>query len=435
MSTAPLHARPRASVWLKRIVISLLVLANVGVFLVYWGLRRIDETVASTVKTVPDAVPALTPTLPDSVDPITFLLVGSDSREGLDSLDGFGSAGGQRSDVVMLVKIHPDESSAQILSIPRDLWVEIPGEGEAKINAAYASGGAPLLIETVRDFTAIDINHYVEIDFAGFQSIVDQIGGVEMTFEHAARDAKSGLAVEAGVQTLDGAQALAYARSRSYQELQGGSWVSVDADDFGRTARQQEVIIAILDRIARPSSLTEAAEIVGSLTEHVSMDAALAESSMVELAFRMRGLRPDAIERATLPGTTGSAGGQSVVFPEEPAASEMLAAFRRGSRLVDEGEDEEAPLSVVVLNGNGVEGSAARWSDILADSGFDVAHVGDVDDGLDHRSTLVTVREGDEEEGERIVLALGFGSVDTGTVPSGTDAVVVLGSDAEGVSG
>jgi LCP family protein required for cell wall assembly len=434
MSDTPPNSRSRLLVWLKRTAIALLVLANLGVFYLYWQLRSIEETVSATAETVTEVVPQLTPTLPGSSEPITFLLAGSDSRENLESTEGFGEAGGQRSDVIMLIKIYPEDGKAQVLSLPRDLWVEIPGHGPSKINAAYALGGATLVIETVKDFTGIGINHYVEVDFVGFQEIVDQLGGVMIDFPYPARDSKSHLDVDAGPQNLGGEQALAFARSRSYQELRESGWVSVDADDFGRTARQQQLILAILDQIRRPSSITEAGAIVGSFTEHVTMDAALADSSMIELAFRMRGLRGSGIETATLPGVTDTISGQSVVLPAEPQATEVIDAFKSGGSMQAALGEDDGPLTIAVLNGNGLSGSAGEWSDVLGAAGFVVGSVDDADRS-DYLETVIRVPLGEEPRGETIADALGFGRVETGVIPTDVDALVILGADAAGNAG
>lgn len=421
-------SRSRVPRWLKRSLVGLLVVANLGVFLVYFQLRTIEQTVDESVRTIPDVGERLTPRAVESSDPVVFLLVGSDSRENLESTDGFGEFEGQRSDVVMLVKIYPEESRAQIVSLPRDLWVEIPGNGSGKINSAFSIGGAPLLVDTVKQFTGIDINHYVEVDLAGFQAIVEQLGGVEIDFEHPARDLKSHLDVPtAGLVTLDGFQALAFARSRTYEELIDGSWQTLDADDFGRTGRQQRLILAIIDAIARPSTLSETGELVRTFSEHVSMDSALADQSLIQLAFQMRGIAGGDIERATLPGHGESQGGQDIVIPTEPEASQMLAAFRTGEPLT--AETTEEPISVVVLNGNGIEGNATLWSDQLADSGFLIDSVADADNP-DYTDTVVLVREGDEPRAESLLEALGFGTVEVGAVPDSADAVVVLGADA-----
>ena len=249
----------------------------------WWQIRTVEQAVLESVETIPDSElrPILTPTPTDGDEPVTFLLIGSDSREGLDSLQNFGPAGGERADVIMLVQIHPDDGTAEMLSIPRDLWVSIPGHGDGKINSAFALGGAALMVETVTAATGIGVNHYAEVDFVGFQAIVDELGGVEIDFPFPARDAKSGLRVDAGRQSLSGSQALAFARSRSYQELQGGSWVSVDANDIGRTRRQQQLLFAIVRGIARPSTLTELGDVVSSFASHVTIDSALAQGSLV----------------------------------------------------------------------------------------------------------------------------------------------------------
>ena len=303
-------------------------------------------------------------------------MIGSDSREGLDDLRFFGSFGGQRADVIMLIQIHPEDGRTQILSIPRDLWVSIPGHGENRINAAYGLGEAPLMVRTVKEVTGLPIHHYVEVDFVGFKAIVDELGGVVIDFPYPARDNKSGLSVSAGRQTLNGAQALAYARSRSYQELRNGRWVSVDANDIGHTQRQQQLIFAILRRLARPSTLTDAGPIVESFAQHLTMDSALAESSLVSLAFSMRGISAEKIEAATLPTRGTVINEMSVLLRQDPEATELLAKFAGGQPLT---AAPAGPARLVVLNGNGVEGSAGSWSEILAGKGFEITKVGDAD--------------------------------------------------------
>lgn len=418
--------RPRRRL-LKRALISLLVLANVGVFFVYWQLRTIENAVVESADTIPDADfdQVLIDTPSDSAEPVTFLVIGSDSREGLDDLTNFGPAGGERADVIILLQIQPDGGTAQMLSIPRDLWVDIPGHGMNKINAAFAFGGAPLMVETVSRETGVDINHYVQVDFVGFQAIVDELGGVPINFPFPARDTKSGLRVEAGTQTLDGREALAYARSRSYQELQNGSWQSVDANDIGRTRRQQQLIFSIIRTVARPSSIPELGNIVESFAQHLTIDARLAQGSMIELAWRMRGVRPDNIAAATLPTYSDSVDGASIERRSEPEAGRMLAAFRAGNSLVENADN----LRITVLNGNGIEGSAGDWSEYLSTLGFDIASVGDAD-RKNFDTTTILVRPEDIQRGASISEALGFGVVEAGTVSPDIDAIVVMGTDA-----
>lgn len=177
-----------------------------------------------------------------------FLLVGSDSREGLseeqqDQL-GTGSVEGQRTDTMMLLYLPPSGRPA-LVSIPRDSYVPIPGNGSNKINAAYAFGGAPLLTETVEQSTGLRVDGYVEVGFGGFVQVIDAVGGVEICPEEAISDADSHLDIEAGCQQVDGTTALGYARMRK-ADARG---------DLGRVERQREVMAAIADKAVSPATV------------------------------------------------------------------------------------------------------------------------------------------------------------------------------------
>ena len=354
---------------------------------------------------------------------LTFLVVGSDSREGIEDLTFFGPAGGERGDVIMLVRLDAASGEARILSVPRDLWVEIPGHGEDKINAAFAYGGPSLMVQTIRENLGIDVNHYVEVDFVGFIEMVNELGGIEMTFAHPARDLKSGLDVEAGPQVLDGEQALAFARSRSYEEHQGERWVSIDASDLGRANRQQQVVRAILSKLKSPASIAEAGEIAGSMAENMTVDGHLAASSIGSLAWDFRGVLTGGIEGQTLPVYGDTVRGASVVRADEPEASATIEGFLTGIMTIDQG-----PLRVQVLNGNGVNGAAGDMSDRLADAGYEIAGIGNADE-RDYSITTVLVPQG-SHAGEEIIGQLGFGVVRYGAVDNGYDAVVIVGADA-----
>jgi len=395
-----------------------LVLANVAVGALIWAIQT-GSSLLSGAETNDEVVAALDPA---SGDHLTFLVVGSDSREGLDDLTHFGPAGGARGDVVMLVRVDSATSEAQMLSIPRDLWVEIPGHGMNKINSAYSFGGPTLMVETIKSNLGVEVNHYVEIDFPGFQALVDEAGGIEIDFPAAARDLKSGLDVPAGTRRLDGEQALAYARSRSYQEMRNGSWISVDANDFGRTARQQVVMRAILSELKSPSTITEAGDIASGMAEHMTIDSKLASASVASLVWDFKGIFTGSIVGATLPGSIATIDGQSVVVADEPEAGNMLANFRAGLPFA------EQPLRVEVLNGNGTAGSAGSLAQTLESLGFRVESIGNAG-STDFTDTTVIVPEG-SEAGARITSALGFGVVQFGSVDNGYDAVVIVGSDA-----
>ena len=152
----------------------------------------------------------------------------------------------------MILRRDPDHGAA-ILSIPRDLWVPIAGRGDSwKINAAF-NGGADQLIQTIQQSLGIPIHHYIEVDFDGFARLVDTVGGIEICV-HLRRPGTSGLDIQPGCQTLNGGMALAFVRSRKYEEWIDGEWVADNKNDFGRMERQQTFLrtaaTAILDELA-----------------------------------------------------------------------------------------------------------------------------------------------------------------------------------------
>lgn len=268
------------------------------------------------------------------LDPVdgqrNILIVGTDSRENLpDDFEGsFGSFAGSRTDVIMLVHFIPGER-AQILSLPRDLKVTIPGHDTNRINAAFVFGGPELLVETIRLNLQVEINNYVEIDFAGFAALVDALGGIEMRFDHPARDKKSGLDVDAGTQLLRGPQALAYARSRSYQELRDGEWKSFGSNDIARTHRQQEVMLALFDQATSKGNALNLPSFAATVAEQMTTDDTLTVGVMVELGRAVLSLDSKDIEAATLPVKIVEEE-RSYVVPIEPDAAAVLDAFRTG---------------------------------------------------------------------------------------------------------
>lgn len=416
MSASPSpRTRSRLPRWLKILTITLLVLANLGVLGFVWAIQTGNTLLSgANVESI------------DSLDPSrggqqVFLVVGSDSRDGLDDLTNFGRAGGARSDVVMLVRVE-GSGSAQMLSIPRDLRVDIPGHGTNKINASYAFGGPSLLVDTIKSNLNVEVNHYVEVDFVGFMAMIDELGGIEMHFPDAARDSKSGLDLPAGTTMLNGSQALAYARSRSYQENRNGSWVSVDANDIGRTQRQQEVMRALMSRLKSPATITEAGDIADALSRHMTIDASLAGASSASLFWDFRGILTGSVAGATLPTRTQSIGGSSYQIAVEPDASTMLANFRAGTAFADQ------PLRVEVLNGNGRAGSAGEMSRTLESHGFEVVSIGNADRNS-YAQTTIIVSPG-SDGGSKITSALGFGVVEFGPVDNRYDAVIIVGLDA-----
>ena len=254
-----------------------------------------------------------------------YLIVGTDSRENLpDDLEGnFGDFAGARADVIILAQVA--NGRRQLLSIPRDLKVDIPGHGTNKINAAYAFGGPDLLVETVASATGIRANHYLEVEFGGFAGIVDALGGIELTFPYPSRDLKSGLDVDAGTQTVDGATALAYARSRSLEEFRAGSWGAQGGGDMARAGRQREVLLEIIGAASSPSGLVRSPWVIGAVGSHLTADSGLTLFKLGRTGWSMRSA--EETDTATLPVNGSNEGGVSYLVRSEPAATAVLDAF------------------------------------------------------------------------------------------------------------
>lgn len=414
-SPAPRKGTRRALVWF-------LVIANVVVFgslgVVWWAANQ----VSSAVSTIPGSDLSLSDVVGGSSAPRTFLLVGSDSREGLDDLTHFGPAGGQRSDVMILMQVLPDKGTVQMLSIPRDLKVTFNGT-TGRINATFARGPGHL-VDAMIEETGLPIHHYLQVEFGGFAGIIDAIGGIEIVFPYPARDRGSGLEVGAGLQRLDGRTALAYARSRKYQELRDGRWVNVDASDIGRTQRQQDVLLAILTQIDRPSSIDGFRRLLSSLGDFVVTDSAFDAEQILQMAWSMRNISGTDVESMTLPVRISTENGVSYVVRVEPAASSVIDAFRAGNPM-----RTDAEARIQVQNGNGRPGSASAVASVLGGAGFDV--VGATDSvRSDYAVTEVIAQAAHLALAQAVVDALGYGEAVVGRTPEGVEVVVIVGADA-----
>ena len=178
-----------------------------------------------------------------------YLLVGSDSREGLTAAQkkeyATGNAAGRRTDSIILVHVPQSGGKPSLVSLPRDSYVPIPGKGSNKINAAFSFGGPNLLVETVEQVTDLHIDGYVEIGFAGFASVVDSVGGVNICVLFRMNDKKAGINLQKGCQVLDGRNALGYVRAR-YSDPRG---------DIGRAERQRQFLSAIMKKALTPSTV------------------------------------------------------------------------------------------------------------------------------------------------------------------------------------
>mgnify|MGYP001824128429 FL=1 len=257
-----------------------------------------------------------------------YLIVGSDSREGLDSDDlamgGAEGVGGQRADTMLILRV--DDTGTSMLSIPRDLWVTLnPSGSEAKINAAY-NDGPPAVIATISDL-GIPIHRYLEVDFASFQGLVEAVGGVTIAVPNPARDKNSGLLIEeAGEVRLSGEQALAYVRSRHYQELIDGTWQEDPRADLGRIERQKTFMAAVLGELTstwNPLELDRAGRAAG---DGLRLDDEMTLLDALKMGWDLRGADYEIVQ---LPVENFRAPDGSSALRLVDGAGEVIARFSR----------------------------------------------------------------------------------------------------------
>ena len=310
--------------------------------------------------------------------------------------------GSQRSDVIMLVHTDPKLQKAIVLSFPRDLWVNIPGMGMDKINAAFSGGlagfGAQRVAKTVEQLTGLKINHVLYVDLAGFQGIVDTLGGVTMCIPTAMTDPLTGLDVKAGCQTLNGYQALAYVRTRHQPcDL---------VPDFARIGRQQQFLRAVLNRLLSPGEIAKAPSLIRPVARNLVADQGFDLADVVYLVKQLEGISTGAVEFRAVPGVGATEGSLDVVLPD-PVAGQIFARIRQGKPLGDLGQNlagtapSEANIVVPVVDHDSA-GTAAKVEQILNDAGFDTSP-GIVDYatyGADVKGSVIAYKAGHQSDAE-----------------------------------
>ena len=325
---SPAIERTRASRSRRVVLVAALCLGSLLVAGVAW-ITYLAHEITTSIGRLPDPFQAI-PTRPaeptpseaagSDAQPVNILLLGSDSRT-LSSDPGEWSYGAQRTDTMMLLHIPGDRSGAYVISFPRDSWVTIPGHGDAKLNAAYSYGGMPLLIQTFEQLTDIRIDHVAVANFESFAKLTDALGGVEITVPEDTYD-RGELSFEAGTHTMNGEEALRYARQR--YGLPGG--------DFDRIKRQQNWMRAIIgeavdrDTLSSPTALTA---LVRSLADSVAVDEGLDLREMTSLALSLRHVDTSSLEFLTIPtkGTGWSPDGlQSIVVVDQDGLADLSQA-------------------------------------------------------------------------------------------------------------
>jgi polyisoprenyl-teichoic acid--peptidoglycan teichoic acid transferase len=441
METAPAEAGRTRRTWPQRLLITFNVLLIVlcltgagGLGYFYYQFGQIPRI---------DLADGTLETEPPPAQPQNFLLVGSDSREfvveGSDDQSSFGDSsftGGQRADTIILVRVDPQSKRAAMVSFPRDLWLPIAPDGHMqRINTAFEDGPGQL-IETIKSNFNIPIHHYAQVDFKGFQGLVDAVGGVTVFLGSPVRDRVSGLyQLATGCVELQGDQALAYVRSRHFQYQENGRWRDDPRGDIGRIERQQDFIRRAL-REALSSGLTNPVHLnrlVNIGLENVQVSKGLDPRDVVNLGKNFRTLSPETLQQYQLPVTNARVGQAAVlkILEQDRAEAEAIFEVFRGTPPAPAEDVQPSAVTVRVQNGSGQAGQAADVTTALQSSQFSVATPGNA-----NRTERTTIRYGAGQEAKAQLLQRYLVSgADLVPYPDlqGVDVVLVTGTDFEGI--
>jgi LCP family protein required for cell wall assembly len=323
---------------------------------------------------------------------LNILLIGSDSRAGSNARFGRGIQGA-RSDTMILLHISPKRNGATLVSFPRDSMVPIircgnDGQGHTgqqeqpgtleRLNETFSSGGAPCTWKTVEFLTGIHIDHFVQIDFTGFQAMVNAVGGVNVCLPTAIQDPKSHLNLTAGRHHVSGAQALAFVRER---HIGLGS-------DLQRIQRQQFFMAALLQAATSSHVLSDPARVLSlanAITHSLSTDSGLAVTTMVQIANSMRGLHAGNVSLVSVPTAPYPPDPQAEV-QWTPASKSLFNSIKFDATLPKAKKAKAAStpaptvdpdqVQVQVLNGDGFPGAGEQAGQILGQRGFNIVGTG-----------------------------------------------------------
>lgn len=258
---------------------------------------------------------------------MNFLITGADNNDCVDPSSPFAgafgdrSAAGERSDTIMIMRVDPTTNQAAVLAFPRDLWVPIHGsDGDNRINTAYVKNNPTKLIATIYDTFRIGIDHFVQVDFCAFKTLVDAVGGVSVPFEYPTRDRHTGLTVPTvGCFNLSGDHALAYVRSRHYEWLnpENSKWTEDGYADLGRVSRQQDFLRRVVAKALSTGVYTPsvARGLINTAQDYVVTDPDLTLEKMLEFAGVIRNLGQNNLRTYQIEAERETRDGNDVMIP------------------------------------------------------------------------------------------------------------------------
>lgn len=315
--------------WLRRTAIGTSVLVVLALLLAaggWWYVNyRINQIPTVKVKGLQKAKPG---------QPLNILLVGSDTRSFCTTascqshLGNQGNAGGQRSDVIIILRLVPADRSLEMLSIPRDTWVTLADSGGQtnRINAAFNTG-PDQLVKTIEQDFHIPINYYAYANFLGFTNVVQALGGIWMDFPNPVRDVETGLNIKkTGCQFLDGVAALQLVRSRDLYYYANGQWNVDGLGDLSRIRRQESFFHAIIDKADSDRNPIQINDFIENAVRNIEVDPTL-RSNLLNLGLTFRGVSSSSLHSEVMPTSGAVYNGADILLPVWKLDNAMVASF------------------------------------------------------------------------------------------------------------
>lgn len=423
------------------ILVGLVMLLAGGGVAAWAYVRNIEAKINPVWNADPTAQKVLDPPKAPG-EPFYMLLMGDDRRPGEKRA---------RSDTLILARVDPKAKKIQLISIPRDSRVKIPGySAPQKINAAAAWGGPELTIKTVKALTGLPISHFLTVDFDGLRGVVDALGGVWVDVPVKIDDNKPPTnwgrktkVIQKGYQKLDGWHALTFVRTR-HQFADG---------DFSRIKNQQIFLKALVKQGLSLNGFFNAGSIINTVSNNIHTDFKLGE--LADLVTQFRGMKEGDLEAVTIPSTTDFIDGTSFVVIKDAEFDKMIARMKKGEPLDPKAQaaggsktttstptGSPAPamppseITLTVKNGAGVSGLAKTAAKVFTDAGYPVKETGNMSQFV-YGKTLIVYKTGTDKQAAIVRDTLGYGDVvaAAGLYKFNTDILVVVGKDWKSPTG
>lgn len=395
------------------VVLALLGAATVWAFL--GGLQKETRVVSSGIAR------ALNQTVRPPGKPLNILVMGSDIRQ-YEIKAGVQHA---RADTIMLFHIDPATKKMWVLSFPRDMRVPIPGYGTDKINAADSFGGPPLLIETIKQLTGLQIDQYVEVNFEGFKQLVDAIGGVWVNVDTPIHDIKaanhdqSAMDIQPGYQKLDGKHALTFVRSRHFP-----------TGDFMRIKHQQVFMDALLSQSVRFQNIFKLPQLIGVFRRNVRTSMSVPD--MTNLAWDLKGIKKKDLQKAMVTGKDATILGIYYLLPDQAKLALLVERMQKEQPFEgpSTGPIPNKDITISVLNGTKIKGRGLSMFNRLKAIGFHATDVATAKQ-QNYVSTLIIYKPAHLGAAMQVQKGLGMGKLQA-AIPGQfftSNVLVITGKD------